>query len=165
MKYKYQNIPIFIGDFILEFYDFVSKTNWLFVCIDSARGVNSTDNELYGSFLESLNIKYDFKPEGVWIKGENLMDICLNSSLVVPYSAAYIFHNTIISSIKPSYNYSSEMGSFASSIPATLESDIISTGASGYVADGDGLNYCFLDNEFCNPLLTRLLKRSGDVCY
>lgn len=120
------------------------EQNWLFVNIDSSFGENlAAGKDRYCNWLSSHGIRFWWRPEGLWIPGDCLPSLVEKRSFIVPYSAAYIFPATIVSAEPPRYTSTSEMDDFSQGLPSLLREEIERLGATGYVADGDGLNYVF----------------------
>lgn len=122
----------------------VDAQHWLFVAIDSSRGdAIARAGKHFSKSLAKQNIQSWSGPEGLWIPGKFLKDVCGKSNIIVPYSAAYIFDRPIDIVDPPKYTSTSESDVFSEGLPEILKMDLERFGAYGYVADGDGLNYAF----------------------
>ena len=95
------------------------------------------------SHSNQWGITCELQPEGLWFRGVDVLKFALDSSLLVPFSAAYIFPSTILRSGILHYNTTSETDTFNEEVPPLLIEEMQKNGALGYLADGQGLNFVF----------------------
>jgi hypothetical protein len=120
----------------------VDRQNWLFVAIDSSRGEHfARALNSFCAILGKHQIESWAGPEGLWIPGKFLKDVVYKTDVIVPYSAAYIFDCRKKAVDSPKYTKTSESDDFSRGEPELLKIELERLGASGYVADGDGLNF------------------------
>jgi hypothetical protein len=147
--YGYIDLALYIPNFLLALKDDLSsQLNFLLVCFDSSTEHNSEKDPKFSSFLTDLKIKFDYRPEGIWIKGHEIKKVIEEDSLIVPFSALYIFDQTISQCEKPNYSKTSEKEQFSHTIPQDLIQEMTRLQAKSFLADGIGFNYLFESNFF-----------------
>lgn len=129
--------------------DICINYTFVLVAIDSSR-----NQALKG--LVSLMLKNDIS--GTWLPGGFVVEGAsfhklLESEILVPFSAFYMFPDTLRINTVPAYNFTSESGEFNGNVPQELLSALQKSGAVAYVADGAGLNVVSSD-----PIITAVIS-------
>jgi hypothetical protein len=144
-----------ISTFIKWMEDIVADFNWLFVAIDSGRGLE-LDRLAISKVMNGLQINHIWRPEGLWIHGIEMRRIDAMQEVIVPFSAAYIFDKGICISEVPLYSNTSETEQFDKQVSETLILEMQRLNAKAYIADGQGLNYIVLDERISNIVRSKI---------
>ena len=164
LVYGHINLALYIPNFLLSLEDkLFHELNFLLICLDSSVKRNAEEDPKFSSFLSNLGIKFNYRPEGIWISGKEIKTVLEKDSLVVPFSALYIFDHAISQCEKPNYVKTSEQEQFTHSAPQNLIQEIGRLQAKGFLADGIGFNYLFQNDFFSKLNFTeRWLKEEID---
>lgn len=138
-----------------EMKSILANYNWLIVAIDSNRREHlQKTRRTVSELLQSKSAQFWWTDAGLWIRGQDIVK-AVDASVLVHFSAVYIFGRNVEQCTIPEYSSTSESGAFQERIPLSLKSSLEKAGAKGYIADGCGLNYCFIDET-----LSTLIKQN-----
>src|SRR5438132_3994560 len=126
--------------------------NWLIVALDSSRGDDLLHSrEAVTNLLNEGGVRFWWSDEGLWVLGRDILQAS-RCRVLVPFSATYLFQNDVRTVERPPYSLTSESEIFTDSAPTSLRDFVVKSGTRGYLADGCGLNYFFVDIPLCKAL-------------
>ena len=131
----------------------IIEYNFLFVKLDSADffDFQDYDEDIFNDLrLDSDDERvYKIYPEGMWVKGQYVRDLVMSNNFAPRFNALYIFDKSIIRAPLPVYSDTSECVYFEAeeNLPKDLTESIFKLNASGYMADGSGLNVFLTDQR------------------
>jgi hypothetical protein len=145
-----------LGNLIEWLEPVIADTNWLFVTLDSNRDDFAVAQKYLSPQLQQDGMSFWWGKEGLWLPGSELKKAYwselnkayMPNSIIVSFSAAYIFAKDIKSCPKPGFNRTTDQEQFTAAQLNEAEREIIRLNALGYVADGCGLQCVLIDDRF-----------------
>lgn len=129
------------------------RLNWLFVVLDSSQDVQATERYLSPKMQEH-NIPYEYRPEGLWFFGGEVLKRYIRDEVAVPFSACYIFDGKTKDCPKPDFKMKILERAFTDVEVRLVSDEIKRLNAIAYAADGGGLQLVSIDRE-----LIRLVRQ------
>jgi hypothetical protein len=134
-----------------EIKDLLAASECVFVALDSSRAETfPLLRPKLESALHAAWISNSWGHDHFWVSGIHIPRL-LQTNILVPYSALYIFPDRKADLVGP-YTATSESDNFSDGAPQELLSFLARSRATAFLADGEGLNFC-AEGDLANRLI------------